>query len=244
MYSHARSLRAVGRHILFRTGLDGVRIRMNRLRGLQMGHLTTPGHGLAEVFSTIYRTGAWVEAADQDSLSGLGSTSAATRQLRGALAQTLRELDCRVLVDVGCGDFNWMREVEASWDYVGVDVVETVVARNAQLYGNARRRFVALDATREALPQGDVVLCREVLFHLSLASGLRVLRNIKASGARYLVATSDMDLWFNADIRDGDHRRLNLRMAPFRLPPPSRALADDSVSAGRVLGVWPCDQLP
>jgi hypothetical protein len=54
--------------------------------------------------------------------------------------------------------------------------------------------------------------------------------------------TSDSDVWFNADINNGDYRPVNLAKAPFRLPRPERVLRDDAVTTnrmrGRVLGVW------
>ncbi|MGG5817693.1 class I SAM-dependent methyltransferase [Falsiroseomonas sp. HW251] len=241
-YNHAQSLRALARHLMFRSGLDSVRIGLNRWRGFNMDHLSVGGER-AQVFSAVYRDGIWVHREGQDSRSGIGSTSDATQLLRSRLKAVLDELHCRRLVDVGCGDFNWMRHVQGDWDYIGLDIVEDVIARNAERYGGPRRAFQVLDATRDPLPAGDVVLCREVLFHLSHASALGAVRNMAASGARWLVATSDMQFWFNADIRDGDYRRLNLCRPPFRLPPPQRIIPDDSVAPGRVLGIWPMESV-
>ena len=79
----------------------------------------------------------------------------------------LREVGCRKLVDIGCGDFNWMRNVEGDFDYLGIDVVPQVIDANNVKYANDRRRFVRMDATRSAISPGEVALCREVLFHLS-----------------------------------------------------------------------------
>jgi hypothetical protein len=78
-----------------------------------------------------------------------------------------------------------------------------------------------------------------VLFHLSLGSARRLLENIKAAGFKYVLLTSDTSIWFNSDIRNGDFRRINLLRYPFNLPVPQMEFADDKVSDGRVLAVWP-----
>jgi SAM-dependent methyltransferase len=199
---------------------------------------------MAGIFGQIYANGAWVMHDKQDSLSGVGSTRQATDELAVQLSTFLREAGCRRLVDIGCGDFNWMQRVEGDFDYLGIDVVPQVVEENRARYGNGKRRFICMDATREAIEPADVAVCREVLFHLSFGDGLRLMRNIKAAGFRYVLFTNDTSIWFNSDIRSGDFRRISLLRAPFSLPAPLRELRDDRVSAGRVLAVWPGSALP
>src|SRR5262249_17846954 len=140
--------------------------------------------------------------------------------------------------------FNWMQRVEGDFDYLGIDVVPQLIEQNNSRFGSGKRRFICADATRTAIQPGDVALCREVLFHLSFADGRRLLRNIRAAGFRHVLFTNDTSIWFNSDIRSGDFRRINLLRAPYSLPPSSRELRDDRVSAGRVLGVWAATELP
>ena len=237
----------VFRHVLCRLGLlDAyIALRLPKDRVVER----RPDKGLRDIFSQIYARGLWIEAEGQESLSGAGSMQQSTQTLVGRLSAFLAEIECRHLVDIGCGDFNWMKRVEGSFDYVGVDVVPQVIAENEQRYGDVRRRFLCLDATREPIPSGDVALCREVLFHLSFEDGLRLLANIKRAGFRYVVLTNDTGAIFNGDITNGGFRPLNLTKAPYRLPAPSRMLDDDSLGVakaakGRVLGVWETAALP
>ena len=59
--------------------------------------------------------------------------------------------------------------------YIGVDIIPELIARNQSLYGNERTRFVLLDLTRDELPRVDVILSR--LFHsLLLPSDKHVSR--------------------------------------------------------------------
>jgi hypothetical protein len=241
-YDHKQSIKEVGRHVLFRIGLTGVLDALRGRRGLAVGHMQK--HDIADIFSSIYANGAWVMTQDQESSSGAGSTQVATSELVIRLSAFLRDIGCQRLVDVGCGDFNWMRMVEGDFSYLGIDVVPQVVEANNATYANERRRFICRDAIRTAISPGDVAICREVLFHLSFQDGLLLLRNIKAAGFKYVLLTSDNAIWFNSDIRNGDFRRINLSKSPFGLPEPQREFADDKVAEGRVLAVWPGSVLP
>jgi hypothetical protein len=131
-----------------------------------------------------------------------------------------------------------MQHVALDAKYIGVDVVQSVVDTNQRLYGSAQRDFRCVDAVAEPIPAADAVLCREVLFHLSFADARKLLENVKTSGARYLIATSDTATSFNSDIRTGDFRVLNLRKRPFRFPAPSFSIPDEAVQPGRSVGVW------
>jgi SAM-dependent methyltransferase len=235
-YDHAQSVKEVLRHVLFRCGLSETLDVMRSWRGHYTKH--THERDMTGIFSQIYANGAWVMREHQGSLSGVGSTHLATRDLAVRLATFLHEVGCRRLVDIGCGDFNWMRTVEGDFQYLGIDVVPEVIARNNSQYADERRHFACADATNGPIETGDVAICREVLFHLSFNDGLKLLRNVRAAGFQYVLLTTDKSVWFNSDIRSGDFRRINLLKSPYGLPVPARELADDKVSMGRVLGVW------
>ena len=237
-------VRELIRHILLRCGLAGAVDLLRRWRGRSTSHKRLGN--LSDIFSHIYTSHAWVVEGSQDSLSGTGSTKAATSELIVQLSEFLRETGCRKLVDIGCGDFNWMRNVEGDFDYLGIDVVPQLIDAHNAAYASHRRKFLCMDASGSAIPCGDVALCREVLFHLSFHHGLQLLRNIKAAGFQYVLLTNDRCLWFNTDIQDGDYRRINLLKPPYNFPEPLRELADDKGkdSHGRVMGVWRGAELP
>jgi Methyltransferase domain len=236
MYDHKQSIKEVIRHGLFRCGLIDTLDMLRNWRGQNTDHMRQGN--MEQIFGQIYAKGIWVGQKDQDSLSGLGSTQLATEQLVNELSDFLKEVGCRKLVDIGCGDFNWMRNVRGDFEYLGIDTVpELVKAHNAN-FADSRRKFVCMDATRSAIEPGDVALCREVLFHLSFRDGIQLLRNIKAAGFKYVLLTSNKSVWFNSDIRNGDYRLINLCKPPYMLPKPDRELMDDKVSSQRVLAVW------
>jgi Methyltransferase domain len=239
-WDHKQSAKEVIRHIGLKLGAGSLLRRRRRDRGLVTQHLD-PATAL-DRFREAYRSGAWVLSKDQLSPSGQGSEASATRTMVEALPALLARLGCETLLDVGCGDWNWMREVRLPCDYVGIDIVPEVIQANRR-YERAGVEFEVGDAIEGPLPEADVVLCREVLFHLSFSDGMAALANIRAAG-RWLLATSDAGIWFNSDIATGDYRRINLERAPYRLPRPRAVISDESVSRGRVLALWATADLP
>lgn len=194
--------------------------------------------GRSDRFASIYRDRVWTLGRDDVPLSGTGSSLDATQELRAALPTVIRNYDVTKLVDVGCGDFTWMSQIELGCDYLGLDIVPSVIEHNRTNHAAPDREFKVHDIVAEAAPSGDLVLCREVLFHLSFDDGLAALRNMAAKGSRYLLLTTDRITDFNADIETGDFRLLNLERRPYRLPEPELRIADDRISEGRFIGLW------
>lgn len=201
------------------------------------------GHG--EVFADIYARDLW--RLGGESRSGPGGRREHTRRLRLELPSLLSRLGIRSLVDVGCGDFNWMRETELGVDlYIGVDVVFDIVLANRLRYGGPRRRFLLRDLTRDPLPRADLVLCRDVLIHFPDDDLVTALNAIIASGARYLLASTFIDREENKPISLGDWRPVNLQLPPLSLRPPVDALVETPWEAGyddKRLGLWDLREL-
>lgn len=190
---------------------------------------------LHETFQRIYRTNAW---ASRETRSGGGSELWRTVQIRDFLPPLLFRLGVRSVLDAGCGDWNWQKLI--NWGdalYTGCDIVPEMVMQLEQEHGSLTRAFFVADLTTDALPRHDAILCRTVLFHLSNEHVLAALRNFAASGSGYLLATTHPHVTDNADITDGDWRRINLCLAPFSLPEPLEMHADAGEDDG-YLGVW------
>ena len=196
---------------------------------------------MESVFADIYRRRVW---GDGESRSGPGSGLARTEAIRADLAALVRSLGVRSLLDAGCGDFHWMQAADLGLDtYVGIDVVRDVVEGCAAQHAGPGIRFVHLDVTRDPLPHADLILCRDVLPHLSFADIGRALENFARSGARWLLTNTFVDRLENADIPTGDWRPLNLERAPFLLPPPSAVLDErchhtGGIYADKRLALW------
>ena len=235
--------REIARHVLFKSGLYGVLTAFRRMRhGRKLGHIVDPS--LKSRFTEIYKTGVWKEGEDAGAPdSGAGSTLAATDVLRHALPGLLQDLDARVLLDIGCGDFTWMQHVSFPQKYIGIDVVDTVIDANNKQFKTKIREFAVCDATKDDLPEADTVLCRQVLFHLCFSDIKKLLENVLSKDRAYLIADSDRSSLFNSDIPSGDFRLFNLEANPFRFPTPDFVIDDSKIRANRVIGVWDCKKI-
>ncbi|MDP9052966.1 MAG: class I SAM-dependent methyltransferase [Acidobacteriota bacterium] len=231
---HKQSVKEVIRHLLFRTGLSQSLVSARQRRGYKVAHLEKTTN--AERFSAIYELGIWRHTEEQDSSSGLGSTISATADVVAELPALLSSLNCKRLLDIGCGDWNWMRNVNLPCEYLGIDIVPALIEANKK-YERDGVSFAVIDSVQGVLPQADVALCREILFHLSFKDAATALANIQ-SASSWLVATTDTSIWFNSDIATGDYRKVNLERHPYNFPKPQRIIRDEAVSNGRVLGLW------
>ncbi len=185
---------------------------------------------VSEIFTETFRNRYWKS---KESVSGMGSEWSQTKSLRTKLPLLLREYSTRSLLDLPCGDFNWMQHVDLSdVQYTGGDIVEALVAQNQARFGNAHRTFVHLDLLTDDLPDADCVLIRDCLVHFSLAHIEQALDNLNRSKIRYLLSTDFPSVELNEDIQTGYWRPINLRKAPFFFPEPLVVL-DDAGSKGK-----------
>ena len=138
------------------------------------------GLGLAERFDLIHRTNLWRA---ESSVSGPGSELSETAKLRGELSGLLRKLNVRTLLDLPCGDFTWMANVDlGDVSYLGGDIVTAIVESNRQRHGvPGRVDFTHIDLVADTIPQNDLVLCRDCLVHLSYRQLALAIENIKQS---------------------------------------------------------------
>lgn len=201
----------------------------------------TPRKSMRATFAPFYTENRW---GDPESASGPGSSLERTIKLRNELPILLEEIGARTLLDAPCGDFNWMKHTTLNVEqYIGVDVIPEIIARNQSLYANDRTRFVFLDLTRDELPCVDVILCRDCFIHFSNRHVVAAIRNFKRSRSTYLL-TNTYPAWErNKNIQTGDFRYLNLRLPPFNFPPPLRQIdekfpEEQAQFFGKTLALW------
>lgn len=193
------------------------------------------------VFTKIYRDNGW---GDTQSVSGTGSTLEQTAVLRQKLQRLLSDYHIASMLDIPCGDFHWMKEMDLRGiDYTGADIVEDIIARDNQSFASNNIHFKKLNLLQDALPRVDLILVRDCLVHFSFADIRAALRTICASGSTYLLTTTFSDRKKNADIITGQWRPLNLLQPPFALPAPLRLINEHCTEgrgqfADKCIGLW------
>ena len=191
-------------------------------------------------FQEAFRSNLW----GGDSRSGPGSSADQTGRIRAALPALCRRLGVRRLLDVPCGDFSWMAQVDLhGTTYIGGDLVPEIVEQNRRTHARADREFLELDLTTSRLPPADLILCRDCLVHLSNAHVQAALHNVFRSEISWLLTTTFPKESFNVDIVTGDWRPIDLSKPPFGLPEPVELLNEGCAEQGGVfsdkaLGLW------
>jgi hypothetical protein len=197
-----------------------------------------------QVFAEIYLNNSW---GDAESLSGPGSRLERTDKIRLVLPALLKKYGCLSLLDIPCGDFNWMKTLELEIDYIGGDIVSELIKRNQEKFTNEHRKFINLDLLSDRLPKMDLVLCRDCLVHFSSSDAITALKNIKGSRSKYLLTTTFPERGKNRNIVTGEWHPINLSIDPYNFPPPCEFI-DDAYDFpdyyDKHLGLWRISDLP
>lgn len=205
------------------------------------------GRNPSDVFTTYYESNKW---GDADSRSGKGSNMPNTEMIRAALPGVVRDLGAQSFLDLPCGDYFWMKTVDLGVaQYTGGDIVAPMIAQNQKVHGREGVKFEVIDLIQGPVPGHDIVFVRDCLVHLSNAHIAAAIRNIKASGATWLITTTNPETQENVDISTGQWRALNLMLPPFSFGQAERMI-DESMPdlkgsrKDKFMGVWRVSELP
>lgn len=124
-------------------------------------------------------------------------------------------------------------------DYLGLDILEEPLAM-ARLRA-PHRKFIRFNAIEQVPPKFDLILCRDFLVHLTSEHALKVLKNFRASGSKYLAITSFPNVTANAELIESHPgwgwRPLNMSIAPFKLGEPIDFVNEDE-GQGKTLALF------
>jgi 2-polyprenyl-3-methyl-5-hydroxy-6-metoxy-1,4-benzoquinol methylase len=208
------------------------------------------GKNAEDVFTEIYHTNDW---GSRESKSGKGSTIEITSIIRKELPLLFKKYNIKKLYDGACGDFNWMKKIVGKLDfYMGADIVEDLIKSNIKRFGTRSVKFKAENIVINQIENGyDAIFLRDVLVHLPNEDVLRVLENVKKSGARYLIATNFREVEENEDLLAiGLWRPMNLEIKPFNLGEPLESIHESNQSyeyknanmTDKYLSIWEIKQ--
>lgn len=192
-------------------------------------------------FAAIYRDNGFVGT---ESLSGAGSTRFQTRVIRQKLPALFRKLDVHSVLDIPCGDFHWMRDVDlADIHYIGADLVDDMARKNQQRFGSPLRTFQCVNLISGPLPVADLVFCRDCLVHLPYEDALAAIETIRQSKCQWLLTTTFIRTTPNTELDAAGWRALNLTLPPFNFPQPRLLISEKCTEAGgfagdKSLGLW------
>ena len=220
-----------------------------------------------QYFEQVYSECTWHdgatanEAARSNNISCSGvSTSSDTKHTQKTLREILLDPQLRIqhFLDAPCGDLKYMSHfMHTLWDttqtphhveYHGADIVESLIQRHQQTYGQEPwlGSFQSVDFAVEDVvlrrkngQPFDLIFSRQMTQHLSKNETCAVLRTFNRSGARYLLATTSLNVGGDEGLvwdtmtsdQLGNFVEQSLLLPPYSLPPPVYIARDDPIGS-------------
>ena len=191
-------------------------------------------------FEKIYKSKGW-GFFNNETLSGSGSTLEINKYRNIFLSDFINENNIEEVYDI-CGDCNWQNafvdNVEVSnFRYFGFDVSKSALQRAKDKNRGNKLNFSdkPIDLCNHVLecrnPNHSLIIIKEVIQHLPLQMGIKMLRNIKKSGIKYIAITNHDCNIFNVKnnidiIKPGGFYPNNMFLQPFNFINPIKDISD------------------
>lgn len=193
---------------------------------------------LEKRFTDIYENNEWGSFVTP---SGPGSEIRATRNAVKALRDVIKIHHISSMLDVGCGDFSWIKEIldfTPVW-YRGVDIVQPLIDKNVYGPDPVGGMFYKACFICEPLPKVSLIFCRQALQHLAWTNVVLAIDNFKRSGSKWLLATTFANDYSGPSTDDGGFFPYNLEDSELELGVPEETWPESEYSgAYEQLGLW------
>ena len=154
---------------------------------------------------------------------GPGSLPKNRVYVENELPGILLEYDIYSVNDAGCG-LGW----------IGGIIGDTIEYRAFDIL--PRDNAEVLDITQTVMPMADLIICRDVLFHLTDDLVKKAIDNFRESGAKYLLATSCYETSHRRPAKfNGDAINAKLDIIPMMGEPLARI---EEPFDKRFMGLW------
>lgn len=189
-------------------------------------------------FSRIVSSNMW---GSPETPCGPGSTVEACQPILKALPGWISNYGIKSIVDLGCGDWNWMKHLDLSGvKYDGFDVVRALITGNKK-YETGMIHFHHADILESRLPASDLVICKDVLGHLTNDLAIKVLDRVKIR-ARFLAASTSL-MWPSSNrigMQVGAFSPIDLMDKPFSLGIPMAHVSIPSTAGNplKLFAIW------
>jgi len=144
------------------------------------------------IFENIYKKQIWNNGNQNIPLSGPGSSLENTKVCSKKLDDFIYNNNCNSVLDLGCGDLTWISKTKFFNDinikYTGIDIVESLITSHSKKYSS--QLFLSEDITTyKDFNNVDIIIIRDVIFHLKNEDILSIFNNIK-NKFKFILITS------------------------------------------------------
>jgi hypothetical protein len=168
------------------------------------------------VFTNIYNKGIWNNNHSDIPSSGPGSSLKNTVNFRRILDTICDKYSIKTIVDLGCGDLTWIPTTRAfsTCHYTGIDIVPSLIDSHILRY--PQHTFLNLNALTDEIPSSDLIIIRDVIFHMSHTEIDQLFKNIRGKYKYYFITSCNNPV--NRDTMDKYHfHEVNLSIQPFNM---------------------------
>jgi len=206
-----------------------------------------------QTFTQVYKELGW-SSHQKESVSGTGSILKNTEMLREQLPKICKAYNINKIVDIACGDFNWMKEIVHNFEfYRGVDIVEDLIISNKEKYDDLDNvEFLTADVIDDfnkciSGESFDAIILKDVFVHFPNEYVKKVLASIGNSSIKYVFITHFNSIQSNYDIEEfNGWRPQNFTISPWRIgnpiesiPSPTEKYAwDGHAYTDKTLSLW------
>jgi hypothetical protein len=162
------------------------------------------------------------------SVSGCGSQmDSSTKNIRMNLYNFLKKYNIKSIADIPGGDFWWMRHLNLfDIDYIGGDIITSQIEKLKSIF--PEKNFQRIDIRIDKLPDVDLLLCRDCLFHLSNVDKKLTFDNFIKSNIKYILMSNHPISISNLNINTGDFSHINWQLNPWNFENPIDILYDSN----------------
>ena len=171
----------------------------------------------------LWMNGKLQNANNVESLSGPGSYIENTQETINLINYTIEKYNIKSILDLGCGDWNWFKYINIyDISYNGWDCDDIMIKSNKEKYGKNNINFEVRDIVLEEYMNVDLIICRDVLFHIDKSIAEKMLYKIK-NKCKYFITTSYNDVTKNTNIKEYCNIKnwgfynINLNLMPFNM---------------------------
>lgn len=169
-------------------------------------------------------TPGWAGGMKDGTICGSGSTTKYTESVRKFIQTVIQKYNIKSISDAGCGDRHWIKLLDfSSIEYKGYDIIPR------------DKDVIFFDITSQILPQTDLIINRDVIWHLNEQMIASMINNFKKSNSKYLLINYFKHV--DNSILKGQFRRVSLMKEPYFFPEPIEEILENS-SDKRFIGLW------
>jgi len=146
-------------------------------------------------FETVYKKNIWGKDKLGNPSSGGGSHDlyVITPYIK-IIKETIEKLNCKIIIDLGCGDFNIGKNFYDACDhYIACDISKHIININRKKFIKQNLEFRELNITEDNLPKGDLAFIRQVLQHLPNSDIQKLVNYLNVyKPYKYLIVTESI----------------------------------------------------